>query len=149
MKIRTKLLLIILPVVLLVMLAAAFGGRQLVLDQAQNQLFSRAEAMAIAHANQHELQVRQTLAMTLGLQGKMGEAEQILRRELPPELADQNLAWLAARNTPAWRGICMKLSLSLPIGWTRVWRCWSRSWTMTSARCGCLPRAQRRRRMRL
>jgi Flp pilus assembly protein TadD len=39
--------------------------------------------------------------MTLGLQGKMGEAEQILRRELPPELADQNLAWLAARNTPA------------------------------------------------
>jgi Flp pilus assembly protein TadD len=45
--------------------------------------------------------VRQTLAMTLGLQGKMGEAEQILRRELPPELADQNLAWLAARNTPA------------------------------------------------
>lgn len=62
MKIRTKLLLIILPVVLLVMLAAAFGGRQLVLDQAQNQLFSRAEAMAIAHANQHELQVRQTLA---------------------------------------------------------------------------------------
>ncbi len=42
-------------------------------------------------------QVRQNLAMVLGLQGKMGEAEQILRRELPPQLAEQNLAWLRAR----------------------------------------------------
>lgn len=42
-------------------------------------------------------QVRQNLAMALGLQGKMGEAEQILRRELPPQLAEQNLAWLRAR----------------------------------------------------
>jgi Flp pilus assembly protein TadD len=43
--------------------------------------------------------VRQNLAMVLGLQGKMGEAEQILRRELPPELAERNLLWLQARNT--------------------------------------------------
>ena len=42
--------------------------------------------------------VRQNLAMVLGLQGKMGEAEQILRRELPPELAERNLRWLQARN---------------------------------------------------
>jgi len=35
----------------------------------------------------------------LGLQGKMGEAEQILRRELPPEQAEQNLQWLRARGT--------------------------------------------------
>ena len=44
-------------------------------------------------------QVRQNLAMVLGLQGKMGEAEQILRRELPPEQAEQNLQWLRARGT--------------------------------------------------
>ena len=44
-------------------------------------------------------QVRQNLAMVLGLQGKMGEAEQILRRELPPQLAEQNLAWLRARGS--------------------------------------------------
>jgi Flp pilus assembly protein TadD len=43
--------------------------------------------------------VRQNLAMVLGLQGKMGEAEQILRRELPPEQAEQNLQWLRSRST--------------------------------------------------
>ena len=40
------------------------------------------------------LQVRQNLALVLGLQGKIGEAEQIIRRDLPPELAEQNLNWL-------------------------------------------------------
>lgn len=44
------------------------------------------------------LKVRLNLAMVLGLTGKMGEAEQILRRDLPPEQADSNLAWLNARN---------------------------------------------------
>lgn len=82
MQIRTKLLLIILPVVLLVMLAAAFGGRQLVLDQAESQIFSRAEAMAIAHANQHELQVRQTLAH-LRLLSRIGEMQQYLSNNDP------------------------------------------------------------------
>jgi Flp pilus assembly protein TadD len=43
------------------------------------------------------LQVRQNLALSLGLQGKTTEAEAILRRDLPPEAADQNLRWLAAR----------------------------------------------------
>ncbi len=40
------------------------------------------------------LQVRQNLALALGIQGKIGEAEQIIRRDLPPELAEQNLNWL-------------------------------------------------------
>ena len=47
------------------------------------------------------LQVRQNLALALGLQGKISEAETILRRDLPPELVDQNLAWLAQRTQGA------------------------------------------------
>ncbi len=46
------------------------------------------------------LQVRQNLALALGLQGKTAEAEAILRRDLPPEAADSNLRWLAARMQP-------------------------------------------------
>ena len=59
-------------------------------------LLRRAVAQPTASAK-----VRQNLAMVLGLQGKMGEAEQILRRELPPEQAEQNLRWLRARGTAA------------------------------------------------
>ena len=58
-------------------------------------LLRRAAAQPTASAK-----VRQNLALALGLQGKMGEAEQILRRELPPEQAEQTLNWLRAR-TPA------------------------------------------------
>lgn len=43
------------------------------------------------------LKVRLNLAMAVGLNGKMGEAEQMLRRDLPPEQADRNLEWLRAR----------------------------------------------------
>ncbi len=43
------------------------------------------------------LKVRLNLAMVLGLTGKMDEAEQILRRDLPPEAADANLQWLRDR----------------------------------------------------
>ena len=43
------------------------------------------------------LKVRLNLAMVLGLTGKIGEAEQLLRRDLPPDAADRNLAWLRAR----------------------------------------------------
>lgn len=43
------------------------------------------------------LKVRLNFAMALGLTGKMGEAEQILRRDLPPEAADANLQWLRNR----------------------------------------------------
>lgn len=58
-------------------------------------LLRRAAAQPTASAK-----VRQNLALALGLQGKLSEAEQILRRELPPEQAEQNLSWLRARATP-------------------------------------------------
>jgi Flp pilus assembly protein TadD len=45
------------------------------------------------------LQTRQNLALVLGMQGRMAEAEKILREDLPPELAEQNLAWLRAHVT--------------------------------------------------
>ncbi len=40
------------------------------------------------------MQIRLNLAMALGLQGKIGEAEQIIRRDLPPDAADRNMEWL-------------------------------------------------------
>ena len=40
------------------------------------------------------LQIRQNLALVLGLQGKMPEAEKLLRQDLPPDQADASLAWL-------------------------------------------------------
>jgi Flp pilus assembly protein TadD len=46
------------------------------------------------------LKVRLNLAMVLGLTGQMDEAEQILRRDLPPDAADRNMAWLQARTGP-------------------------------------------------
>jgi len=47
------------------------------------------------------IQVRQNLALILGLQGKMPEAEKLLRQDLPPDVADKNLAWLQASLKPA------------------------------------------------
>ena len=43
------------------------------------------------------LKVRLNLAMALGRNGKMAEAEALMRRDLPPDAADRNLAWLRAR----------------------------------------------------
>lgn len=43
------------------------------------------------------LKVRLNLAMALGLNGKIDEAEAMMRRDLPPDAADRNLAWLRAR----------------------------------------------------
>ena len=43
------------------------------------------------------LQTRLNLALILGLQGKASEAEGIIRRDLPPEQAERNLAWLRAQ----------------------------------------------------
>lgn len=40
------------------------------------------------------MQVRQNLALVVGLSGNIPEAERLLRQDLPPELADRNLAWL-------------------------------------------------------
>lgn len=53
---------------------------------------------AVAQPNA-SLKVKLNLAMVLGLQGKMGEAEQILRREMPPEQAERNLRWLQDRSS--------------------------------------------------
>lgn len=43
---------------------------------------------------QATLQMRQNLALVLGLNGRRAEAEQILRRHMPPDQADRNLDWL-------------------------------------------------------
>ena len=42
------------------------------------------------------LQVRQNLALVLGLEGKLEEAEKLQRQDLPPELAEANMAYLRA-----------------------------------------------------
>ena len=48
------------------------------------------------------IQIRQNLALILGLQGKFAEAETLTRQDLPPEIADNNLAYLrAARGADA------------------------------------------------
>lgn len=44
--------------------------------------------------------MRLNLALVLGLQGKTDEAERIIRRDLPPEQADRNLAWLRSKTVP-------------------------------------------------
>ena len=42
------------------------------------------------------VKVRQNLALVLGLEGKFAEAEAIQREDLPPQMADNNLAYLKA-----------------------------------------------------
>lgn len=42
------------------------------------------------------IQVRQNLVLVLGLQGKLAEAERLVREDLPPEVANNNLAYLRA-----------------------------------------------------
>ncbi len=42
------------------------------------------------------VQMRQNLALVLGLQGKITDAERLLREDLPPDLANNNLAYLKA-----------------------------------------------------
>lgn len=41
-------------------------------------------------------QIRQNLALVVGLQGRLGEAEQLARQDLPPEMVNSNMAWLKA-----------------------------------------------------
>jgi len=45
-------------------------------------------------------QERQNLALVLGLEGKLDEAEQLERRDLPPDMVAANLAYLRADATP-------------------------------------------------
>jgi Flp pilus assembly protein TadD len=42
------------------------------------------------------IKVRQNLALVLGLQGKFAEAETLAREDLPPQMAENNLAYLRA-----------------------------------------------------
>lgn len=42
------------------------------------------------------IQVRQNLALVVGLQGRLPEAEKLARADLPPELVNNNLAYLRA-----------------------------------------------------
>ena len=70
----------------LALLDAAQGDRT-----AAESLLRRAAAQPTS-----TVQERANLALVLGLSGKVAEAEQIIRRDLPPELAEQNLAYLRA-----------------------------------------------------
>ena len=45
------------------------------------------------------LQERQNLTLVLGIEGKLGEAEKLMRQNLPPDQADANLAYLKAVST--------------------------------------------------
>ena len=58
--------------------------------------FAGAEPMLRTAVAQKDVtfQERQDLALVLGLEGKMPEAEKLLRQDLPPEVAEANLAWL-------------------------------------------------------
>ncbi len=42
------------------------------------------------------IQIRQNLALVVGLQGRVDEAERMARQDLPPQMVDNNLAWLRA-----------------------------------------------------
>ncbi len=65
-------------------------------DAAQAEtLLRRAAAMPGAG-----IQVRQNLALILGLQGRLPEAERLARQDLPPGVVDNNLAYLRAAQTP-------------------------------------------------
>src|SRR5262249_55136027 len=58
-------------------------------------LLRKAAAMPGASA-----QVRQNLALILGLEGHVDEAEHLARRDLPPEVVANNLAYLRAAQKP-------------------------------------------------
>jgi Flp pilus assembly protein TadD len=54
--------------------------------------------------------IRQNLALVLGLQGRLAEAEKIARQDLPPEVVDNNIAYLRSATGPAgpgrtWEGV--------------------------------------------
>jgi Flp pilus assembly protein TadD len=66
-------------------------------DPAQGESLLR-KAAALPDAS---TQVRQDLALILGLQGKLAESEQLQRQDLPPDQADNNVAYLKAAATPA------------------------------------------------
>ena len=66
------------------------------------------------------LKVRQNLALVLGVQGKTAEAEQILRRDLPPEHADRNLEWLRAHAPGAANAVVAGQPAATARTWTSL-----------------------------
>lgn len=67
------------------------------------------------------IQERQNLALVLGLQGKFAEAERLARQDLPPELADNNIAyWKAAAgagsDTRSWNALKGAQAAASPAG---------------------------------
>ncbi len=64
------------------------------------------------------LRMRQNLALVLGLQGRTAEAEQIIRRDLPPELAERNLQWLREKTVP---GTTQTATAPALTGTARTW----------------------------
>jgi Flp pilus assembly protein TadD len=61
---------------------------------------ARAETMLREAAARPDatIQVRQNLALLVGLQGRLTEAEKLARQDLPPELVANNMAYLRAAN---------------------------------------------------
>lgn len=48
--------------------------------------------------------VRQNLALVVGLSGRLDEAERLARQDLPPEMVENNLAWLRSARAPTASG---------------------------------------------
>jgi Flp pilus assembly protein TadD len=71
------------------------------------------------------IKMRLNLALVLGLQGKTPEAEQIIRRDLPPEQADRNLQWLREKSTPGAQAAASVIPASMsgqaPSTTARTW----------------------------
>ncbi len=66
----------------------------------------RAEQMlrVAAGSSRADARVRQNLALVVGLQGRLAEAEQLARQDLPPDQVTNNLAWLKAATERAPNG---------------------------------------------
>lgn len=78
----------------------------LALFQASHGQSAEAEALlrrAVARPGA-PMAVRQNLALVLGLQGRLDEAEKLARQDLPPELVANNMAWLRAATATAPAG---------------------------------------------
>lgn len=74
-------------------------------DPAQAETYLR-KAVAAPGAG---IQERQNLALVLGLQGRVAEAEQLQRQDLPPAMVDNNLAYMRGESEPVqqrtWRSL--------------------------------------------
>lgn len=63
---------------------------------------ARAEALLRTAASRPgaEIAVRQNLALILGLEGRLDEAEKLARQDLPPEIVESNMAYLRNASAP-------------------------------------------------